>query len=93
MARAQIVVLTPYLAQLKELRDALDGTISDQDASDLAFAIKQGGGGAQGGGGDRAITSRDQPRATMEATQEAVSRSLILGRTSESRRVSGRRRA
>lgn len=33
-----------------ELRDALDGTISDQDASDLAVAIKQGGGG---GGGHR----------------------------------------
>lgn len=28
-----------------ELRDALDGTISDQDASDLAVAIKKGGGG------------------------------------------------
>ena len=50
---AQIVVLTPYLAQLMELRDALDGTISDQDASELAVAIKQGGDGGGGGpGGD-----------------------------------------
>ena len=48
------MVLTPYLAQLMELRDKLNGTISDQDASDLAVAIKQGGdggGGGQGGGG------------------------------------------
>lgn len=53
-------MLTPYLAQLRELRDALDGTIGDQDASDLAVAIKQGdgqsppgglGGGGKGGGG------------------------------------------
>lgn len=47
---AQIVVLTPYLAQLVELRDALDGTISDQDASNLAVVINQGG---EGGGGHR----------------------------------------
>ena len=33
-----------------ELRDALDGSISDQDARDLAFAIKQGHRGAGGGG-------------------------------------------
>ena len=47
---AQIVVLTPYLAQLMELRDALDGSISDQDARDLAFAIKQSHRGAGCGG-------------------------------------------
>lgn len=43
-------MLTPYLAQLVELRDALDGTISDQDASDLAVVIKKGNG--RGGGHD-----------------------------------------
>ncbi|CAM9548526.1 unnamed protein product, partial [Hapterophycus canaliculatus] len=36
----QIVVLTPYLGQLREMRNALDGSISDQDASDLAAAVK-----------------------------------------------------
>lgn len=44
------MVLTPYLAQLRELRGALDGTISDQDASDLAAAMKQGDGQADQGG-------------------------------------------
>lgn len=47
---AHIVVLTPYLAQLMELRDVLDGTISDQDAADLAVVIREGGGGGGGGG-------------------------------------------
>ncbi len=54
----QLVVLTPYLAQLRELRDAMDGTVSAQDASDLAAAIRLGDANADqdepkgGGGGD-----------------------------------------
>lgn len=50
-------MLTPYLAQLRELRDAMDGSVSDQDASDLAAAIRLGDatneqGGGQGAGGN-----------------------------------------
>lgn len=44
-----MVVLTPYLAQLRVLRDALDGTVSDQDAADLTAAVKKGEGEDQGG--------------------------------------------
>lgn len=35
----QLVVLTPYLAQLRELREALDGELSHQDAAELSAAM------------------------------------------------------
>lgn len=38
----QITVLTPYLAQLRELRDALNGRISNEDAADVAAAMREG---------------------------------------------------
>lgn len=60
---SQLVVLTPYLAQLREIRDEIGGTVSAQDSSDLAEAIRLGDGnndqgrgkpgknGSPGGGG------------------------------------------
>lgn len=74
----QLVVLTPYLAQLRELRDAMDGTVSAQDASDLAAAIRlgdgntdQGGGrGSGGGGGDGGGGAADSRSRVRVATGE-----------------------
>lgn len=37
----QLVVLTPYLAQLRELCNALDGVISEKDAAELAGAMRE----------------------------------------------------
>ncbi|CAN0163486.1 unnamed protein product, partial [Ectocarpus sp. 4 AP-2014] len=83
----QIVVLTPYLAQLRELRDAMDGTVSDQDASDLAAAIRLGdgtneqgdgkGGGGNGGGGGSANARSRVRVATVDNYQGEESDVII----------------
>ncbi|CAM9360644.1 unnamed protein product [Ectocarpus sp. 12 AP-2014] len=80
----QIVVLTPYLAQLRELRDAMDGTVSDQDASDLAAAIRLGDGtneqgdGKGGGGGGGSANARSRVRvATVDNYQGEESDVII----------------
>ncbi|CAN0445550.1 unnamed protein product, partial [Discosporangium mesarthrocarpum] len=61
----QLVVLTPYLAQLQEIRDRLDGHISDEDAQDLAGAIAQPAEGVSeidGSGAGAAVSSEKRKR-------------------------------
>lgn len=55
---SQLVVLTPYLAQLREIRNVLDGAISDRDAAELAAAIKEGEGDNSHKQGDEIATDR-----------------------------------
>lgn len=47
----QVIVLTPYLARLREIQDEIDGTVSAQDAFDLAAAIRLGDGTNHKGSG------------------------------------------
>lgn len=69
---SQLVVLTPYLAQLRELRDAMDGTVSAQDASDLAAAIRLGDGNADQVGGKNGGDGGSSRSRVRVATGERV---------------------